>query len=95
MIAFLGQCRAMDALLVSIINCAVAFGAGLRNDQPGTQQEFSGGFIGEAGLGMGVVETDFGAVSLGLLPGCCARDGITIASSRTGSMGIHFLILVQ
>ena len=33
LVALLGQCRAVDAFLVFIINGAVALGTGLRNDQ--------------------------------------------------------------
>lgn len=52
----------MHTALISIIDLAMALGAGLRDHQFGAQQKFTGVFIGQACLGMRVmaIGTDSG-----------------------------------
>src|SRR5215208_42705 len=55
LIALLSQRRAMDAFLISVINCAVALGASLWNHQSSTQQEFPCTFVCQTSLGVRIM----------------------------------------
>ena len=55
LIAFFRQRRPVDTFLIGVINCTVAFGAGLRDHQPSTQQEFACIFVCQACLSMRIM----------------------------------------
>ena len=86
-IVFLGQCIAMYACFVCVVNAAVAFGACFRNFQARRRCEFAACFAGQACLCVRVVTVHADG---GILVACIKCDLVDAVMS----LGVLFFVTI-